>query len=72
MYIVYSSDFKADIFISLNCKMFVTLPYEVCREPEAETMLVFQSGFRVRWSDLHCLVMESLGFFVFGFLLFQY
>lgn len=45
MYILYSSDFKADIFISLNCKMFVTLPYEVCREPAAafteETMLVF-------------------------------
>lgn len=25
MYILYSSDFKADIFISLKCKMFVTL-----------------------------------------------
>lgn len=34
MYILYSSDFKADIFISLNCKMFVTLPYEVCRNQQ--------------------------------------
>lgn len=30
MYILYSSDFKADIFISLNCKVFVTLPCSIC------------------------------------------
>lgn len=65
MYILYSSDFKADIFISLNCKIFVThCSARFVREPETafkDEMIacILVRVYKFRPSNLYCLVMES-------------
>lgn len=69
MYILYSSDFKADIFISLNRKMFVTLcRARLVRNSETASMdemtaCILVRAYKFRQSIYIALVMERWVFF---------
>lgn len=67
MYILYSSDFKADIFISLNRKVLYCSARSAGEPGTAltEEMIacILVSVCKCRWSNLYCLVMEVQKFF---------